>query len=132
MTFCHLLKNRFSFSKETHNARQNTRKNTANVVLGLTLVFVFSYVPSQIYSMCVILSINFENSVDEIVKELDGVFNLAHILSILDLLLSINSCLNPVALFITSHAFRRHLKRYLTCCCKTKTHPTDFELTRRN
>ena len=46
--------------------------------------------------------------------------------------LPINSCLNPVALFCSSLAFRRHLKRYLTCCFKTKSPPTDFELTRRN
>jgi hypothetical protein len=132
MTFCHLLKSRFSLSEETNNARQNTRKITAKVVLGLTLVFLFSFVPSQFYEMFLVLSINFENSDDEIVKDLDVASNFATILSILDLSYSINSCLNPVALFCTSLAFRRHFKRYLTCCCKTKTPPTDFELTRRN
>jgi len=132
MTFCHLSKSRFSLSEQTKNARQNTRKNTAKVVLGLTLVFLFSYLPSQFYEMCLVLSINFDNSDDEILKELDVATNLAPILSILDLSLYINSCLNPVALFCTSLAFRRHFKRYLTCWCKTKSPPTDFELTRRN
>jgi hypothetical protein len=131
MTFCHLSKSRFSLT-ETHNARQNTRKNTAKVVLGLTVVFLFSYLPSHIYEMFLVLSINFDKSDYEIVKEFEVISNLAHILSVLDLFLSINSCLNPVALFCTSLAFRRHFKRYLTCCCKTKSHPTDFELTRRN
>jgi hypothetical protein len=131
MTSRHLLKNSFSVS-ETQNARQNTRKTTAKVVLGLTLVFLFSYLPSHIYEMFLVLSINYENSVYENVKEYHGKFNLVLFQPILDLFLSINSCLNPVALFITGHAFRRHLKRYLTCCCKTKSPPTDFELTRRN
>jgi hypothetical protein len=132
MIFCHLLKSRFSLSEKTQNARQNTRKNTAKVVLGLTLVFLFSYLPSHVYSMCLILSINFENSFDEIDKELDGASDLAPLLSVLDLFLSINSCLNPVALFCTSLATRRHLKRYLTRCCKTNSPPTDFELARRS
>jgi hypothetical protein len=43
-----------------------------------------------------------------------------------------NSCLNPVALLCTSSPFRQHLKRYLTCFCKTNSPPTDFELRRRN
>jgi hypothetical protein len=36
MTFCHLLKSRFSLS-ETHNARQNTRNNTAKLCWDLLL-----------------------------------------------------------------------------------------------
>jgi hypothetical protein len=131
MTFRHLLKSRFSLS-ETQNDRQNTRKNTANVVLGLTVVFLFSYLPYHVYSTYLFLSINFENSVDKIVQDAHWVSNLESLQPILDILISINSCLNPVALFCTSLAFRRHFKRYLTCCCKTKSPPTDFELARRN
>jgi hypothetical protein len=113
MTSRHLLKRLYSLT-ETHNARQNTRKNTAKVVLGLTVVFLFSYLPFRIFKMYLILSINFEKSNIEFVKELTGVESLVNIMSILDVLLSMNSCLNPVALFITSLAFRTHLKRYLT------------------
>jgi endothelin receptor type B len=131
MMFRHLLKSRFS-SAETHNARQNTRKSTAKVVLGLTVVFLFTYMPFHIHETYVMSSINFEKSTFEIWEQKNGLKNVTSILSILDVLLSMNSCLNPVALFITSRAFRRYLKRYLTCCCKTKSPPTDFELTRRN
>ena len=46
--------------------------------------------------------------------------------------LLINSCLNPVAVFCTSSPFRQHLKRDLTCCCKTNSPPADLELTRIN
>jgi hypothetical protein len=131
MTSRHLLKSHFSLS-ETQNSRQNTRKNTAKVVLGLTVVFLFSYVPYHIYTTFLYLSINFENPFEEIYKELNWAYDLGSLQPILDILLSINSCLNPVALFCTGHAFRTHLKRYLTCCCKTKSPPTDFELARRN
>jgi hypothetical protein len=79
MTFCHLLKRRFSLS-ETHNALQNTRRNTGKVVLGLTVVFVFSYLPSHIYEMYLVLSINFEKSDDELLKEFEVASNLAQIM----------------------------------------------------
>jgi len=46
-TSIHLLKNRFSLSEETQNPRLNKRKNTAKVVLGLTLVFLLTSVPFQ-------------------------------------------------------------------------------------
>jgi hypothetical protein len=127
----HLFKMSFSLS-ETHNARQNARKNTAKAVLGLTLVFLFTYAPFHIYETCLTLNINAEKTFAEIVKELKGANNLMSIMSILELFLSLNSCLNPVALFCTSLAFRRHLKRYLTWCCKPKSPTIDFELTRRN
>jgi hypothetical protein len=131
MMFRHLLKSSFSLS-ETQNSRQNTRKNTAKVVMGLTVVFVFTYMPFHIHETYLFSSINYTKSSVEIFKQREGFNNLMTFLGILDVFLSINSCLNPVALFITGRAFRRHLKRYLTCCCKTKSPPTDFELTRRN
>jgi hypothetical protein len=112
MMFRHLLKSRFPLA-ETQNARLNTRKNTAKVVLGLTVVFVFTYMPFHIYETYLISSIYFEKSTVEILEQKERLKNLTSILSILDVFLSFNSCLNPVALFITSHAFRRHLKRYL-------------------
>jgi hypothetical protein len=131
MTFRHLLKNNFS-SSETHNARQNTRKNTAKVVLGLIVVFLFSSVPLHVYETYATFMINVEKTFDEMMKEGYGSNNVKYIQPILDIFLSINACLNPVALFCTSLAFRRHLKRYLSCCCKRNSPPTDFELTRRN
>jgi somatostatin receptor 5 len=132
MTSLHLLKNRFSFSEETQNPRLNKRKTTAKVVLGLTLVFLFTSVPFHVCETFTILNVNLERTVSEIVKELKGTDNLTPITWILEILLSFNSTLNPVALFCTSLAFRRHLKRYLTWFCKTKSPTNDFELARRN
>jgi hypothetical protein len=132
MTSCHLLKRRFPLSEETQNAQLNTRKNAAKVLLGLTVVVIFSYVPYHILYTYLEFRVSSVNSIIEMKK---GVGRVDHFLDInrsLNILLPINSCLNPVALFLTSLAFRRHLKRYLTCCCKTNSPPTDFELARRN
>jgi insulin-like growth factor-binding protein complex acid labile subunit len=131
MTYRHLLKSHFSAS-EVQNARQNTRNTTAKIVLGLTVVFLISYVPFHIYETYLNYSIDLEMTVGEIAKQLAGAGNFALIMSFLDILLSINSCLNPIALFVTGLAFRRHLKRYLNYWCKAKSPPNDLELARRN
>jgi hypothetical protein len=131
---CHLVEISCSVSEETQNSQLNTRKNTAKVVLGLTVVFLISYVPFHIAEMYLYYSINFHNShiLAKVIEMMDSAPYLVEIMFCLKLILSINSCLNPVALFCTSLAFRRHFKRYLTCCWKTKSPPTVFELTRRN
>jgi hypothetical protein len=48
MTARHLVKSSFSLLEETQNPQLNTRRNTAKVVLGLTLLFVISSVPYHI------------------------------------------------------------------------------------
>jgi hypothetical protein len=130
MTACHLVTSPSSLSEETQNPQLNTRKGTTKVVLGLIVVFLISYFPHHIWRTYLFFNINFDNSIDNLNNEHFAV-NLADITSIQYLLLLTNSCLNPVALFCTSLAFRRQFKRYLTCCCKTKSHPTVFELSRR-
>jgi len=130
MTACHLLESSTLISEETQNPQLNKRKNTAKVVLGLTVVFLISYVPYQIFEMYLFSRKNLDVSIAQFPDEL-GVFDgLEEIEPIANLLVPLNPCLNPVALFCTSLAFRRQFKRYLTCCCKTKSPPTDFELTR--
>ena len=132
MTARHLLESSFPLSEETQNSRLNTRKTTAKVVLGLTVVFLISYIPYHILEMYLIYSVNLDISLGKIIEELIWGFRFEGIVSILKLFLSINSCLNPVALFCTSLAFRRQFTRYLTCCCKAKSTPTDFELKGRH
>ena len=128
----HLVESSRSFPEDTQNPRLNTRKNTAKVVLGLTVIFLISYMPVHIFETYVQSTKTLDISSSKFSDELVWFDYLRDINVILHLLLSINSCLNPVALFCTSRAFRRHIKRYVTCCCKTKSSPTDFELTRRN
>jgi hypothetical protein len=128
----HLLKSSSSLSEGTQNSRLQARKSTAKVVLGFTVVFLISYFPYHVLKTYVHVSMNLDNSWFNVLEELFRFYSLADIMIILQLLLSINSCLNPVALFCTSLAFRRQFKRYLTCCCKAKSPPNNLELTRRN
>jgi hypothetical protein len=127
----HLVKGCSVIPGETQNPQQNSRKITAKVVFGLTIVFLISYVPYHIYytyfysmnNLDIYRSVFSEKYLNPILFE---------IFDILEVVLSFNSCLNPVAMFCTSRAFRRQLKNYLTCCCKTNSPPTAFELTSRN
>jgi hypothetical protein len=132
MTACHLLESSCSLSQEAQNSRLNTRKNTAKVVLGLTLVFLISYVPYHTLETILYSSINLDIPLDKGFEEVFSIFNFGKIMTILHHFLSINPCLNPVALCCTSRAFRRHFKHYLIRCCKAKSTPTDFELEGRH
>jgi hypothetical protein len=128
----HLVESSRSLSEEKQNPQLNTRKNTAKVVLGLTVVFLISYLPYHIwetyfYYFSIYLDIYTATSGDEFV----WVYDVSNIPVIVHLLISISSCLNPVALFCTSISFRSEFKRYLTCSCKTKSSLTDLELSRR-
>jgi hypothetical protein len=132
MTARHLVRSYRSVPGEIKNPQQNTRKITAKILLGLTGVFVISYLPVQITGMVLYYRLNevlmspFSNI------KYERIFNLSDTHTILRYFLPLNSCLCPVALFCTSTAFRTHLKRYLTSCFKTSSPPTDFGLTIRN
>jgi hypothetical protein len=132
MTARHLLESSCSLSEEAQNSRLNTRKNTAKVVLALIVVFLISYIPYHILQTIWFSSITLDNLVVKMVEEIFWLFTYTKFRSILKLFLSINPCLNPVALCCTSLAFRRHFKRYLTRCCKAKSTPTDLELEGRH
>ncbi len=131
MTIRHLSESSGPISEGTQNSRLNTRRNTAKVLLGLAVVLLITYVPVHIYEIYYSFSIKFE-SIYKKGDEIDSANNVLDILMISRNVRLINYCLNPVALFCTSLAFRRHFKRYLTCCCNTNSPPTDFELTNRN
>jgi hypothetical protein len=125
----HLVKSSCSLSEETESPRLHTRTQTARVVLALTAVFLISYLPfhtdeTYYYYFGIYLHIDTATSRDEF----GWTYNKSHVGVILHLLLSINSCLNPVALFCTSLAFRREFKRYLSCWCKAKSPSTGSEL----
>jgi len=128
----HQVKSSRSLSEDTQNPRVIIRKNTAKVVLELTVIFLISSMPIHIFEIYFHFTRNLCVPNSKFNGTLDWLDDLRDINAILQLVLSINSCLNPVALFCTSLAFRTHFKRYLTCCCKAKSSPTGFELTRRN
>jgi len=130
MTARHLVKSSRSISEGTENPQLKTRRTTAKIVVGLTVVFLISYLPYHVLLTYIIwtsdnvgyLSIRFM-----ILYWNYGISNL-----ILTFFLSINSCLNPVALFCTSSPIRQHFKRYLTCFCKTNSSSTELLPTRKS
>jgi hypothetical protein len=131
MTARHLVESSRSISEGTQNPQQQTRRNTAKTVVGLTVVFMISSVPYHIFWTYLTYSGDF--FLFKINDKLDNPFyNVKYTYIISKSFLFIHSCLNPVALFCTSSQYRQHLKNYLTCFCKTNSPPTDFELTRRN
>jgi hypothetical protein len=128
MTARLLVESSCSLFEETQNSRLNTRKSSAKVVLGLTFVFLISYVPFHFSEAYLFFGMNLDNSIYKIFEERLWAFTFEDFIPFLKILISVNSCLNPVTLCYTSLAFRRQLKRYLTCCCKTKFTLTDIEL----
>jgi hypothetical protein len=66
----HLLESSCSLSEETQNSRLNTRKNTAKVVLGLTVVFLISFVPYHFFETFLYSSLNWENSLFKLNEEI--------------------------------------------------------------
>ena len=62
----HLVECSCSLSEETQNPRLNTRKTTAKVVLGLTVVFLISYVPYHFSETYLYSNIIMDNSLVKI------------------------------------------------------------------
>jgi len=139
----HLVESSRSISEGIQYPHLNSRINAAKIVLGLTVVFMISYVPYHVFWTYFICS---QKSPISTIIVYESYFHYSNIQNTLNssdyeilytylistCFLTINSCLNPVALFCTSSQFRQHLKRYLTCFCKTSSPSTDFELARRN
>jgi hypothetical protein len=128
MTAHHLVKSAQPISEETQNPQADTRKITAKIVLGLTVVFLISYVPYHV--LWTYKTLNVEWNSRNIISH-KGYYS-QYTFILLTCLLLINPCYNPVALFCTSLAFRRQFKRYLTCHCKANSPLTTLELTRGN
>jgi len=131
MTACHLVEKSLSISEWTQNSQLQTCRNSAKIVLGLTVVFMISYVPYHMFWTYYmwsknILLLTFKSKYDH------PNYKLQYTYLISTCFLLFNPCLNPVALFCTSSQFRQNLKRYFTCFCKTNSPPTDPEVARRN
>ena len=131
MTARRLVESTRSISEGTQNPQLKTRRNSAKIVVGLTAVFLISYVPYNVLWTHITWTQDYET----LFSALNTTFfhsNYVTQLIISKCLLLINSCLNPVALFCTSSRFRQHLKRYLNFFCKTISPSTDIDLKRIN
>jgi hypothetical protein len=154
MTARVLVESSRSISEGTQNPQMETRRNTAKTVVGLSFVFMISYVPYHVFWAYFIYSEykRFEYKISDVFSRdlnflplyissihshsftdtrkiaefLEGSnYQFQYTYLLSTCFLLINSCLNPVALFCTSSQFRQHLKRYLTCFCKPNSTPTD-------
>ena len=135
----HLLESIFSISEMTQSHQLKRRKYTAMIMVGLTFVFLISYLPyhalwthiitteKQKISDLKIIEINPHKNYkfDKSVSSKDYKLEYSYLVS--TSLLLINSCLNPVAQFGMSFAFRSKLKPFLTCC-KANSSPTALDL----
>jgi hypothetical protein len=130
MTARHLVKSADLVSEESQNPQLEKRKSVAKYVIGLTLVFLISYVPYHVFWTYFVFISNWEiylRHFDSLVINL----SVSLISKSSYCFFLMNSALNPVALFCTSSLFRKHLKRYLCCCCKANSPATDIVRTRR-
>ena len=81
------------------------RKKVARLVLGFVLVFALCWLPRHTYLMWYAFG-NRRFTMFWLVTKIAG-FCLAFL----------NSCLNPLALYLLSKRFRRLYNQYLCCCC---------------
>ena len=90
-------------------ARQlETRKKVAKLVLSLILVFMVCWLPRHIYLIWYYL--------------LPGEFNLFwYVFKMISFCLCfLNSCVNPLALYVLSEQFREYYNYYLCCCLRRR------------
>jgi hypothetical protein len=130
MTARHLVKSARPISEQPQSPQLNTCKNTAKIVVGLTVVFLISYVPYHAFWTYIVFNDNMYFDVDSPIVTKEYKLQFTHL--VLACLLFINSCLNPIAIFSTSLAFRKQLKLCLTCFSKQNSPRNNLELTRRN
>ena len=128
----HLFKSSCPISEETKIPQMNARKNAAKIMMGLTVVFSISYVPFHIVWTHFVFNVEREFNLNNVTRFLNWNYNFISYHHIASVLLLINSCLNPVAIFCTSSLFRQHLKCNLTCFFKANSPPTNIERIRRN
>ncbi|XP_047106306.1 neuropeptide CCHamide-1 receptor-like [Schistocerca piceifrons] len=103
----HLLRSTRDMPQHCSQARQvRARRKVAKVVLAFVAVFAVCFFPLHVFMIWFYMT-----------EDADKKYNdWWHTLRILGFCLSFaNSCVNPVALYCVSGAFRKHFRRYLMC-----------------
>jgi len=83
---------------------RNARTRSANILIGLTVVFAISYVPYYLF-----LFLYHYFNVEKL--------GFLQMFIISYTLIFVNSCCNPVALYAASGNFRKYFNKYLQWCC---------------
>jgi hypothetical protein len=135
----HLLESAISISGMTRSPQLKRRKYTAKILVALTFVFLISYLPHHALWTHIITTEKHKISDLKIIEnnphknyKLGKFFSnkdykLEYSYFISTCLILINCCLNPVAQFGMSFAFRRKLKQLFNCC-KTNSPHTYLDL----
>lgn len=96
------------------------RKKVAKMVLAFVIIFIICFLPIHVFS----LWFHFHPGSQDLYNEF------WHCFRIVGFCLSfINSCINPIALYFVSKAFRKHYNRYLFCWCTRRRRREDLALT---
>jgi len=131
MTARHLVESSRSISDGTQNPQMDKRINPAKIVVGLTVVFLISYMPYHVLLTYIFWTKGIDNAYPSI-RFMILYWNYGMSYIIVTCHLSISSCLSPVVLFCTSSPIRQHLTRYLTCFRKTNSSSYKLEPARKN
>lgn len=92
------------------------RKKVAKMVLAFVIIFIICFLPYHTFSLWFHFYPDAKMDYNEY----------WHVFRIVGFCLSfINSCINPVALYLVSKAFRKHYNRYLLCWCNRESRCRD-------
>lgn len=85
------------------------RKKVAKMVLAFVIIFIVCFLPYHTFMLWFHFYPSSHDDYDE----------MWHAFRIVGFCLSyINSCINPIALYFVSKAFRKHFNQYLFCCMR--------------
>ncbi|XP_054268384.1 neuropeptide CCHamide-2 receptor-like [Macrosteles quadrilineatus] len=99
------------------------RKKVAKMVLAFVMIFIVCFLPYHIFMLWFHFYPNSHDDYDDF----------WHAFRIVGFCLSyINSCINPIALYFVSKAFRKYFNRYLVCCLRQETQYSDVTLVHVN
>lgn len=89
---------------QQQSSQIQARKKVAKMILTIVIIFVICFLPSHVFSLWFHFSPNAYNDFDDF-------WNVFRIVGFC--LSFINSCVNPIALYFISKAFRRYFNHYL-------------------
>ncbi|XP_066996504.1 neuropeptide CCHamide-1 receptor-like [Anabrus simplex] len=94
--------------RQGQSTQIRARKKVAKMVLAFVIIFILCFLPYHTFMLWFHFNPDSQYLYDDY----------WHALRIIGFCLSfINSCINPIALYFISGAFRKHFNQYLFCCC---------------
>lgn len=94
-----------------HSRQLKARKKIAVLVLAMFFLFLISFLPNHVFMIWFYYNSNSKN-------EYNDFWHYFRIVGFV--LMFANSCMNPIALYCLSAAFRKHFNYYIFYCCSKK------------